>query len=641
MKKALSIIIAICCVFSVLAFCPVGAEKTVDAKTEMLFEKVQDITYLNDSEKTITAFEVVTPPTKQTYNSALDHIVEYTFDEITGTPTKHILYRIDFEGIVVKVSYSDGSSTLHSYSDTKIDPLLYLVEYDYETQYDNPWTEGENTVTLSYKGFSDTITVSLVMATITGGRIVEPPACRSSVIYGDGHYNDDQTAFYYNIRLDGTLFELTASNGEKRTYSYSEEALNIVEELYAVDNQENAPWGTGKKDVQLYYNNIFLGTYTYTVEYKFITSYEFLEEASYAVYYPDLSTDKYVYDIDLDSIVVRANYSGSTYSDISFADIYNDVGDGRYFDIIIMPYGDNLIYSVYRPVYPGYLDEDCILVPFDIIHGKAESIEITNPPASLSYIHGYGFDYVGNDLTGLTAEITMQDGRILKWTWDESFKENGVIFNGSLLTLTDTLRNEENGLLLSYMGAEVFIPCNDTKYVYDYVYGEITENCTIELTPEPTDHYNFYKFTAWDNGEYEFSTDGNPEFVVAVAFDSEGHVINDTITLSRDHENPNVSFSINAQKGDVYYLVVEGLFDTDEPTFSLSVFHEMSYTRGDLNDDGEINMNDLLVMRKFLLGILTTEDINVDAACLSGSSIPSMQDLLVMRKYLLGLITEI
>lgn len=75
-------------------------------------------------------------------------------------------------------------------------------------------------------------------------------------------------------------------------------------------------------------------------------------------------------------------------------------------------------------------------------------------------------------------------------------------------------------------------------------------------------------------------------------------------------------------------------------TVSYDEAHSKNYVTGDVDGDGFVTMTDLLAMRKYMLGIFTDDDINVEAASVTyGDSSVSMIDLLNLRKFMLGLIT--
>ena len=60
---------------------------------------------------------------------------------------------------------------------------------------------------------------------------------------------------------------------------------------------------------------------------------------------------------------------------------------------------------------------------------------------------------------------------------------------------------------------------------------------------------------------------------------------------------------------------------------------------GDLNNDGDINMKDVLAIRKFIAGMET--EINEAAADLNGDGAVNMKDVLILRKFLAGMYTDV
>ena len=59
---------------------------------------------------------------------------------------------------------------------------------------------------------------------------------------------------------------------------------------------------------------------------------------------------------------------------------------------------------------------------------------------------------------------------------------------------------------------------------------------------------------------------------------------------------------------------------------------------GDANDDGEINMKDILALRKFIAGL--SDHINKAAADVTGDSVINMKDVLLIRKFVANVVGE-
>ncbi|MCD7801237.1 MAG: dockerin type I domain-containing protein [Ruminococcus sp.] len=63
----------------------------------------------------------------------------------------------------------------------------------------------------------------------------------------------------------------------------------------------------------------------------------------------------------------------------------------------------------------------------------------------------------------------------------------------------------------------------------------------------------------------------------------------------------------------------------------------VSYLKGDVNGDGKVKSNDLLLLKKYLLGLVDEADINMANADVVVDGKLKSSDLLLLKKVLLGL----
>ena len=61
----------------------------------------------------------------------------------------------------------------------------------------------------------------------------------------------------------------------------------------------------------------------------------------------------------------------------------------------------------------------------------------------------------------------------------------------------------------------------------------------------------------------------------------------------------------------------------------------LDYTAGDLNDDGVINMQDVVLLRRYIVGGYDV-DINIMAADVNRDDVLNMQDVVLIRRYIVG-----
>ena len=59
--------------------------------------------------------------------------------------------------------------------------------------------------------------------------------------------------------------------------------------------------------------------------------------------------------------------------------------------------------------------------------------------------------------------------------------------------------------------------------------------------------------------------------------------------------------------------------------------------KGDVNGDGNVKSNDLLLLKKYLMGFVEAKEINMANADVTGDGEVKANDLLLLKKYLLGL----
>ena len=102
-----------------------------------------------------------------------------------------------------------------------------------------------------------------------------------------------------------------------------------------------------------------------------------------------------------------------------------------------------------------------------------------------------------------------------------------------------------------------------------------------------------------------------------------------TVTINGE-ENINWGDTYINKENPMRFYVWSESIEAVEPTEKLL---------GDANDDGNVNMKDVLLMRKFLAGIDVTYNAQ-NADCNEDGTV-NMKDVLQLRKYLAGLITEL
>ena len=76
--------------------------------------------------------------------------------------------------------------------------------------------------------------------------------------------------------------------------------------------------------------------------------------------------------------------------------------------------------------------------------------------------------------------------------------------------------------------------------------------------------------------------------------------------------------------------------ESDKPEVPGDCTGEKGVT-GDVNGDGNVKSNDLLLLKKYLMGFVEAKEINMANADVTGDGEVKANDLLLLKKYLLGL----
>ena len=99
----------------------------------------------------------------------------------------------------------------------------------------------------------------------------------------------------------------------------------------------------------------------------------------------------------------------------------------------------------------------------------------------------------------------------------------------------------------------------------------------------------------------------------------------------------------DAKLGETYIrYVLSDAFDEDGNTVNLNVqngsVNVYSYTLGDINNDGNINMRDVVLLRQYIIGFkgITFTSVQLKAADVYADGSVNIKDLARLRQYVAG-----
>lgn len=113
---------------------------------------------------------------------------------------------------------------------------------------------------------------------------------------------------------------------------------------------------------------------------------------------------------------------------------------------------------------------------------------------------------------------------------------------------------------------------------------------------------------------------------------SDGTILKLTFRVSDTAAEGDYTIRLNCQKGDV----LDGNLEDAALQLQQGTVSVVSFTYGDVNNDGEINMKDLGMLRRYLAGGYDLTDFVSEAADVNGDGEVTVKDLGILRRYLAG-----
>lgn len=590
------------------------------------YEGVSDTVEVTVNKKTVTDFKIITPPVSNVLYEDLDCMKIYLFDEVTGTYVEAYIYSPKLVGATARITYDDETFTDLSYNS---DPLFFLaLENDLDSQLTNAWSVGTHTVTFSYEGFSDTVTFELKKNPYVSAEITKLPDNTKSLFEGVGYYTYDadfNSYFHYDTLLSGINVSLKDENGNETKIT---DDFSVTMKLTAVTDQETDHWNVGEHTVDVYYGNMYIGSYTYTVSDVTLTDIDILTKAEGAFYYADTDDTAFLED----GLSVKLTLSDGSTKNVNVKDFMTS-NAGTILNVCeeYDETEENYYYTVCNE--PSGLCSEAVY--YTKLSRSVTSIYIVTPPAKMTYVYDYGIDVYSLDLSGLTVDIYWSDDSVDTWTYSDEFEDGIGVFNNTVIRLQIT-----NDYITCSAGI-----CNDTYYsedyknIKEYSLGTISKNTemTVDLG---ISQITVYTFTPWDDGTYYFTSDGEKYSVIAV-YDEYGSLLRDLITT--DHilnGSTKAELSFDCIDGETYYILLE-VFDLFENEGDTDVDFIVDHTvLGDTNGDGRVALNDVLLIRKHIAYIVNEDGLDIDAADVNGDGRVTISDVLLIRKYIAGIVTE-
>lgn len=280
-----------------------------------------------------------------------------------------------------------------------------------------------------------------------------------------------------------------------------------------------------------------------------------------------------------------------------------------------------------------------ISTSFDITVMSPSHISVTTLPSKMLYNYGELFDYTGmivtayypdgsqKQLNSSEYEIeTIQSGTDGNVTVNVDYLDRSDSFHLTVLmpTIDVDIVSARAGKTVS-----VDISINNNPGILGASFTVAFDDRLTLLSTNNGDALSTLSYTA--PGELSnpcsFGWDG-----IDVADTSNGVVLTLTFLVPDDAEiGDSYAISVSYDEGSIFDDKM-GALGIDIINGSIEI---LDYTAGDLNDDGMINMQDVVLLRRYIVGGYDV-DLNFMAADVNHDDVLNMQDVVLIRRYIVG-----
>ena len=276
---------------------------------------------------------------------------------------------------------------------------------------------------------------------------------------------------------------------------------------------------------------------------------------------------------------------------------------------------------------------------FEITVMSPSHISVTTLPTKTVYNYGEDFDYTGMVVTAYYPDGSQKTLEAQEYSIETT--QNGT--DGNVMITVDYLSRND----IFYV--TVLMPTIDV----DIVSSCAGKTATVAISINNNPGILGASFEVSYDEKLTLLSVESGEALSTLAYTAPGTLTNpcsfgwDGIDVA-DKTNGVVltlTFKVpdNAQIGDSYEINVSydngSIFDEKMQALNFDIvsgsIEILDYTSGDLNDDGVINMQDVVLLRRYIVGGYDV-DINTMAADVNRDDTLNMQDVVLIRRYIVG-----
>lgn len=276
-----------------------------------------------------------------------------------------------------------------------------------------------------------------------------------------------------------------------------------------------------------------------------------------------------------------------------------------------------------------------------------EQVTLTDTTAEISYVW---FDENKNQLSEIpttSGEYTLRIVSSETENYLESYIDVPIVLKShdlSKISKVDAKANSctEDGNIEYYI-------CQDCKHIFldkDAIQSATLDDVLLVKTGhnygEPT--WTWSKDNTSATATFECANCKDIQ-VVDATITTEDNKIIATVVFNDVQYTDSVDIPVETTTSEETTTITTVTTPTDETTTTTVTTTETSTTTdniepiillGDVNGDGSIKTNDLLILKKYLMGFINKDDLNIANADMNGDGNIKTDDLLILKKFLLG-----
>ena len=574
----------------------------------------------------------------------------YRMDYVKGFVTSHI----EYDGLTLKATWSDGRTATKECYGSYLEFDDEIVRFDFSSTDEDGIVKiscGSAATQLKFR-LKENPVVGLEVASVSEHRYIENCDGYMASYY---NYETEKSEYFYRYHfyssdVSDAVIQINYTNGTFKTARIGDYVDGF--RIDVSDDQYNNHWKRGSDN---YVTVSYMGKETklpITVIANPVDHIEVISAPSRVYYYGDEAFGDYYpednsyhfYPTDLTGLTVKVYYTNNTSKIFTLknGERYGEL-DGYSYSISFDGEGNGWHSAEIGdfPVTFNYMGHSADY-NVTIVESPVESISVTKKPSKTVYNSAFAPIFDGMEITikyknGQSKTVTLTaENTSRRFTYvDENTRYDYIYIDGHpLIIKQENYYGIGNEFSVSYLGAKT-----ELKNIFSYETDEITDvavtnfnRYTLELSltvKYKSGKTETLKITGnqingdYDNYWYIMCYAVTPNGILYFDIQADGNYKADACDIIIFGKNIRVP-----AKQNIYDINCDGKADAQDlvllRTALLNSADAEEYPELDINGDGVINILDLIRLKKYISGLIKVGDVNADGKI-------DAQDLVLLR----------